>query len=254
LRASEDETDSALAELVRESGLGWSVSVFVTRSIAAAALGVLIGALLGSGGLSFLLGLAGAISLPLIARRARDRRQTLCDQQMPQALELMALALRAGHPMPSALAIAASEAPSPIADELRRATDEHDLGRPLPDVLLALGKRLQRSEAVHTFVVAVLVLQQTGGNLIAVIDRIVENARARAQYRQRLKALTAEGRSSAKMMALIPGVFGVLATSMDPTYATTLVQPGGGRVVLVVCGALWLVGVLWTRSLLKAGT
>jgi tight adherence protein B len=250
LKAGEEE-DSNLAKLVAESGLGWTMGQFWTRFVLASLAGFAVGLIVGgvAGGLG--LALAGAAIFPAAAYRAREKRLALCDEQMPQALEVMALALRAGHPLPSALAIAAGEAPMPIADELRRACDEHDLGRPVADVIAGIGKRLPSSEAVQTFVVAVLVLQQTGGNLIAVIDRIIENARARAQYRAKLRALTSEGRSSAKMLGLMPLVFGVMAALVDPTYASTLITTPGGNLVLLVAIALWAGGVIWTRRLVR---
>jgi len=195
--------------------------------------------------------MAGAAVFPLIARQAREKRLALCDQQMPQALEIVTLALRAGHPLPKALNIAAAEAPQPIGDELRRVCDENDLGRPMGDALINLGARLPSSESVHTFMTAVLVLQQTGGNLIAVIDRIVENARERAQYRAKLRALTAEGRASARMLAVMPLVFAVLAATVDPTYVDTLFFTGGGQIVFLIAVGLWLLGVLWTRRLVR---
>jgi tight adherence protein B len=170
---------------------------------------------------------------------------------MPQALEIMALALRAGHAMPKALALAADETPAPLSRELRRACDEHALGRPIEGVLAGFGQRLPGCEAVNTFVVAVLVLQETGGNLIAVIDRIVENARSRSSYQARLRALTSEGRQSAKLLALLPGAFGVLAMMSDPSYADMLLHDSGGRIITLISGSLWLMGVLWTRRLVR---
>lgn len=247
----EGDAESYFAKLAATSGFGWTPAVFMTRMLAAGGAGVVVGAILGGAPLGFLLGLVGLVVLPFAAKRAHAQRMAQCDQQMPQALEVMSLALRAGHPLPSALAVAAAEAPSPIADELRRAVEEHELGRPIGDVLVAFGKRLEGSEAVHTFVVAVLVLQQTGGNLIAVIERIVENARARAQYHAKLRALTSEGRSSAKMLGLLPGAFLVLAALADPTYLHTLLRTGAGNMILILTGALWLTGVLWTRRLVR---
>lgn len=99
---------------------------------------------------------------------------------------------------------------------------------------------------------AVLVLQQTGGNLIAVIDRIVENARARSQYRAKLRALTAEGRASARMLAAMPVVFALLAAMVDSTYTDTLFFTSGGQIVVLLATGLWLLGILWTRRLVAA--
>jgi tight adherence protein B len=251
LKVHENEV-SELARLLTESGLGWSMSVFVTRMVLATLSGIALGFVLGGVALALLLGAVGVAVFPVLARQARDRRLALCDQQMPQALEIVTLALRAGHPLPKALAIAAAEAPEPIAVELQRAVDEQELGRPIGDVLINMGQRLPESEAVHTFMTAVLVLQQTGGNLISVIDRIIENARARQQYRAKLRALTAEGRASAKMLALMPPAFAILAATVDPTYGETLFFTTAGNVVLAVTVGLWLLGILWTRRLVKA--
>jgi len=248
---SDEESASSLAKVVAESGLGWTMGQFWLRFALASLAGFAVGLIVGGAAGGLALALVGAAVFPAAAYRAREKRLALSDEQMPQALEVMALALRAGHPLPSALAIAAGEAPMPIAEELRRACDEHDLGRPIADVIAGIGKRLPGSEAVQTFVVAVLVLQQTGGNLIAVIDRIIENARSRAQYRAKLRALTSEGRSSAKMLGLMPLVFGVMAALVDPTYAATLITTPGGNLVLIAALALWAAGVIWTRRLVR---
>ena len=249
LLKTDEQKASDLARLVHDSGLGWTIGVFVARMVMASVAGLIVGFAIGGVVLALLLGVAGALVFPIVARQAREKRLNLCDTQMPQALEIVTLALRAGHPLPKALTIAAMEAPMPIAEELRRACDEHDLGRPIGDVLINMGARLPSSESVHTFMTAVLVLQQTGGNLIAVIDRIVENARARAQYRAKLRALTAEGRASARMLAAMPIVFAVLAAMVDATYTDTLFFNPGGQVVVLAATALWLLGILWTRKL-----
>jgi tight adherence protein B len=252
LLKSDEQKQSELARLVAESGLGWTVGLLVTRMILLGFAGLVIGWLIGGFLLGVLLATAGALTFPFIARQARDKRLELSDQQMPQALEIVTLALRAGHPLPRALNIAATEAPQPIADELRRVCDEVDLGRPVGDALINMGLRLPNSESVHTFLTAVLVLQQTGGNLIAVIDRIVENARARAQYRAKLRALTAEGRASARMLAVMPVIFAVLAAMVDPTYTDTLFFTSGGQIVVLLSVGLWLLGILWTRRLVAS--
>jgi len=243
--------DTGVRQLLIESGLGWSFGQFVSRSALASVLGLFVGVAAGSGFLGVMLGVAGGLGLLVFVRAARAKRLKRCDAQMPQALEIMAMALRAGHALPSALALAAEETPAPLCHELKRANDEQAMGRPLPHVLEALGERLPGCEAVSTFVVAVLVLQETGGNLISVIDRIVENARARSNYLQRLRALTAEGRSSAKLLACLPGAFAVLAAATDPTYADFLLHDPAGRIVAGVATGLWMLGIFWTRRLVR---
>jgi tight adherence protein B len=250
LRAG-DEGAGPCARLLAGTGLGWTPSGLVARSAAAAAAGASLGALLGGPVLALGAGAAGLAAPSLHARRARARRQRACDREMPQVLEIVALALRAGHPLATALGIAAAESPAPIGEELRRACDEHDLGRPVADVLVALAERLPGCESAHAFVTAVLVLEQTGGNLIAVVDRIVESARGRAQYRQKLRALTAEGRSSARMLSFMPVAFASIAAAIDPGYAGALLRTRPGNLVAATTLALWLLGILWTRRLVR---
>ena len=249
--ADDDEEDGTVARAVAESGLGWTMGMFFTRLAMAAFIGLIPGLLLKSGFLAVVFAIGGMAVLWVIIRTARTRRLALCDEQMPQALEIMALGLRAGHPLPKALTLAGDEAPAPLCFELRRAADEHSLGRPIGAVLESLGERLPGCEAVNTFVVAVLVLQETGGNLISVIDRIVENARARSSYQARLRALTSEGRQSAKLLALLPGAFAVLAMVSDPGYANMLFYDDGGRTITLIATTLWIVGILWTRRLVR---
>lgn len=245
---------AGLAGWLAASGLDWTTGELSARVAFAAVLGLVLGAAIGSGALAVIFALLGCAGMWFLVRRARARRLAQCDEQMPQALEIMALALRAGHALPGALALAAQESPAPLCHELRRAHDEHQLGRPIAEVLAGMGERLPGCAAVETFVVAVAVLQETGGNLILVIDRIVENARARSGYLTRLRALTAEGRQSARMLALLPLGFFVLAFAGDPRYMGMLIHDSGGRMILFVAIALWMTGIMWTRRLVRPMT
>ncbi|MDX2090211.1 MAG: type II secretion system F family protein [Kofleriaceae bacterium] len=257
-RTAEDARDGlmreeadGIARFLAESGLGWTPSELISRVGAAAVVGLLFGVALGSGALAFIFGLGGCLTMWILVRRTRARRLAQCDDQMPQALEIMALALRAGHALPGALQLAAAETPAPLCHELARAHEEHQLGRPIADVLAAMSARLPGCTSIDTFVVAVAVLQDTGGNLIAVIDRIVESARARAGYQTRLRALTAEGRQSARMLGALPVGFFFLALLSAPSHTAMLINDSGGRVILFVCIALWLTGLTWTRRLVR---
>jgi tight adherence protein B len=184
---------------------------------------------------------------------AREKRLRLCDQQMPQALRLVTLSLRAGQALPSALALAAKEGPNPIRGELQLAVEEHALGVDMGTVFEHLAIRLVRCEAAHTLCVAVRVLEQTGGNLIAVIDNIIDAARARTQYEAKLRALTAEGRMSAMILGAMPPGFFLIVGFIDPTYWPTLFGSVTGLMVLGLATGMWLMGVWWSRVIIKRG-
>jgi tight adherence protein B len=240
-----------LAILLDESGLGWDNRSFYLWVFTAGTAGLIIGSLLGGGPTGFLCGLGGAAFFPVKAIFARSKRMTQCDQQMPQALQLMVLALRAGHALPGALALAAREIGNPLRDELRRAVDEQGLGRPISEVISRMARRLPASESAQTFAVAILVLEQTGGNLISVIDRIISGARARTQYKARLRALTSEGRYSAMILACLPLAFFTIAGILDPNYWKTMFGTHAGHWVLGIVLSMWAAGGLWTYKLVS---
>ncbi len=238
-----------MAKLLAEAGLSWTPRDLAIRMMMAGAGGALIGAILaGHAFHAVLLGGGGIGVFPLWVMAKRSERLTRCDEQLPQALQLMILALRAGHALPGALALAARESPKPVRDELRRAVDEHGLGRPIGQVIANLSARLPTSDAAQTFAVAVLVLEQTGGNLIEVLDRLVENARARTQYKAKLKALTTQGRWSAWILCGMPFAFALVAAVLDPTYVPSLMAH---KMLFLVFFGLWTPGVLWTVRLVN---
>jgi tight adherence protein B len=250
LKAEDDGRRATLAKFIDESGLGWDPGSFINWSISAGAAGILFGAVLGGPFPAFVLGLAGGAFFPGWVEMARQRRMRKCDQQMPQALQLMVLALRAGHALPGALALAAREAPQPVSGELRRAVEANALGRPIGQVLEGLAKRLPQCDSAQTLAVAVAVLEQTGGNLISVLERIIDSARARTQYKARLRALTAQGRMSAWVLGCMPLAFAFIAVFLDPNYASTLATRQGLVVVfMVIC--LWACGITWTIRMVK---
>src|SRR5690606_19711297 len=104
-----EHDDAGITRWLAESGLGWTSGELAARVAVAALLGIVLGAAIGSGALAFILALLACTGLWIVVRRARARRLAQCDEQMPQALEIMALALRAGHALPGALALAAQE-------------------------------------------------------------------------------------------------------------------------------------------------
>jgi tight adherence protein B len=238
-----------LRQLIGQSGLHWTVGDFMSRALLAGGLGVVVGALAGSPLLSGLLGLAGPVVVWAVLQSARRRRIAQCERQMPHALELMVMALRAGQALPGAIALAASETPAPLGEELQRAVDEQALGRPLDAVLQGLAARLPNCTVVNSFVVSILVLQETGGNIIGVLDRMIDGARARTSYESRLRALTSEGRTSAWILGSLPGLFLVLASVLDPQFSRFVFADPAGHRILFIVAALWLGGVVWVRRL-----
>jgi len=239
------------ADRLDSAGLKGTPAGWIGRAIAVALVLGAVGQLV-SGPVAAALGALGGPALVLlwIARKRRLRVDRV-NAQLPHALELMLLGLRAGHALPRAVELAAEEVAAPAGTELRRVADEHALGRPLEQAFSALARRLEGSDAVRTLVTGVLVLRQTGGNLIEVIERILDTLQSQEQYRIKLRSLTAESRSSGFILSILPLAFGILAALADPSYMRLFVREPSGRTLGLAAIVMWIVGVVWMRRMLR---
>ena len=181
----------------------------------------------------------------------RNRRLRTVDTQLPKALELMVFGLRAGHGLEETLRFAASELMPPLSIELKRCVEEYELGRPIEEALLSLSLRLEPCRALRTFVEAVLVLKQTGGNLIEIIDQIVDSMRAQAAYEAKYRALTAEGRTSGMILGALPLLILAAIVLVQPDYLGSLLADSAGMTIIALAGGLWLAGVVWLARLAR---
>ena len=262
-----DTPDSSVPALLRaqeaEGGFALALSHLLEEAGDAPALGPLFSRM----GLSFLavfaitalvtasVGVAvvfGALStgfpILMLFRRKRARVDRI-EMQLPEALEVMSISLRAGHALSQAVRLTSREIDSPLREELSRVAEEVALGRSLEDALIAFGDRVPEAKTVRTFVVSVLVLRQTGGNLVEVLEQIIDGMRQQSQYARKLRAMTAEGRTSAFMLAALPPVFVGFTFLLNAGYIGHLFTPGLGYGILGVSVVLYIVGVMWTRRL-----
>jgi tight adherence protein B len=246
-------TQRGVASLVEQAGLDWTMAGVGLRAGGLTAFLLVFAMMLGEPSLALVALVAGPGAVWLYLLRARRRRLDRLDAQMPRVLEIMTLALRAGHAVPRAVALAADEVPAPAGTELRRVVEEQALGRPLEEAFVALSRRLPACTGIRALVTSVLVLRSTGGNLVEVLERIAEMLVARTQYRLRLRAVTSEGRSSGVMLSALPVVFALMVAWADPNYMRLFIDEPMGRLMALIGGVLWLLGTLWIRRLVRAG-
>jgi tight adherence protein B len=162
--------------------------------------------------------------------------------QLPDAMELVARALRAGHSLAAGMHVVAEEMPAPICKEFARVYDEQNLGIPLEDALKGMCDRVPNLD-LRFFVTSVAIQRQTGGDLAEILDRIGHIIRERFKILGQVKALTAEGRLSGIVLIAMPiGLF-FLMLVMKPDYIELLwTDPMGikmsiAAIVLVLLGA-----------------
>ncbi len=172
----------------------------------------------------------------------RDKRLKMFAAQLPEAMELVARALRAGHSLAAGLHVVAEEMPAPISKEFGRVYEEQNLGIQLEDALRGMVERVPNLD-LKFFVTSVAIQRQTGGDLAEILDRIGYIIRERFKILGQVKALTAEGRLSGVVLIALPiGLF-LLMLWMKPDYiselwtTTTGMYMSVGAIILILIGA-----------------
>lgn len=198
------------------------------------------------------LGLAVLFSLVplLLLLRRRNRRLQKIEAQLPEAMDLISRALRAGHAFPVALAMVGTESPQPIAAEFRITSDEVGFGVSVDSALNNLAARVP-SPDVRYFVMAVVIQRETGGNLAELLSKLAELVRERFKLFAKVRVLAAEGKLSAWILTLLP--FGVAATIglFNPGYLKVLFTDEAGLTLVYGALALMALGVLVMWRIIK---
>lgn len=191
------------------------------------------------------------LALPFAALEfAVRRRQRRFADQLPDVLQVIGGALRAGHAFGTAVEGAVQEVAEPASEELRRASVEARLGRPMDEALLDVAARTD-SEDLTWVVSALAVQREVGGNLAEVLGNVADTLRARASVRRQVQALSAEGRLSANIIAAIPFLMFVVLTVISPDYMSLLFSEPLGRVMIGIGLTLLVAGVIWLRRLVR---
>jgi tight adherence protein B len=146
-----------------------------------------------------------------------DRRRKAFLDQFPNAVDLVARSLQAGHPIPVALGIVAEQAPDPIGSEFGIAIDEMAFGLDRDEALANMARRFPLPE-LHLFVAAIQITRETGGNLAEVFLKLADVIRAKATLRKKIAALTAEGRLSCIILAALPVLLFATLTVLRPEF------------------------------------
>jgi tight adherence protein B len=215
-------------------------NTFICIAILLSTLGFLIGWLVGSWawslGLSLLLGV-----LPFMLMRWKRKRKTLqIERYMPDAMELLARSLKAGHTLPGTLDLVSQEVPGPLGIEMRITFEEQKLGLSMPQAFRRMGERVA-SQDLRFFVTAVIIQTETGGNLSEILENIGLIIRDRLKLKGKVQGLTAEGRFSAVILSLLPFITFLALFFLNRKYVMTLfTDPMGPNFII---GALISIGI-----------
>jgi tight adherence protein B len=233
------------------AGLPWNMARFQGLSLAAAFIGLMFGLIMGFPALPVIvLTLAfGAVPL-LYVYNCKEKRLDKIEQQLPDALDMMSRAMRAGHAFPGALQMVGDESPQPIAGEFKLTFDEINYGIPLQEALLNLATRVPSTD-LRYFVIAVLVQRETGGNLSEVLDKISKLIRERLKLMATIKVLSAEGRMSAWILSLLPFILGLIISILNPRLISVLWVDDMGKKMLAGAVTLMVIGIFWMWRMIK---
>ncbi len=222
----------------------------VASAVAALVFGVIGAAILRNAFLALIIAGVGAAFPTLLLRSALGKRADHLREQLPDVLTIMASSLRAGHSFMQALDTVAKEIAQPAATEFQRVVAEIRLGRPAEDALEALAERVGSADFMWA-VLAVNIQREVGGNLAEILDNVADTLRERATLRRQIKVLTAEGRLSAWVLALLPVGIALYMTAANPHYIGLLVTTTIGRVMLAGGLLLMGVGIYWMRRIVE---
>jgi tight adherence protein B len=237
--------------LLVQSGLNWSMTKFLGLTLLLVIVVLIAGLALHFYWLFILLGMVAVATLPyLYVLKARNKRIHTIEGQLPDALELMSRALRAGHAFPSSLEMVATEGPSPIAGEFRITFDEVNYGIPMQDALMNMTTRIASSD-LRYFVVAVLIQRETGGNLAELLDNLAKLMRERFKLLGQIRVLSAEGRLSAWILSLLPFVLAGVINIVHPKFLAVLWEDPAGLKLIYAALIMMLLGILWMRKIIK---
>jgi tight adherence protein B len=180
----------------------------------------------------------------------RKRRLAKFAAQLPEALELMARALRAGHSLAAGFSLVAQEMSDPIGGEFSRTFEEQNLGKPLEEALEDLTKRVPNLD-LKFFVTAIVLQRQTGGDLAEILDKIGYLVRERFKIWGQVQALTGEGRLSGIVLLALPPVLFIVVYRMNPDYLMLLFTDDLGKKMLVGGVLTQIFGALVIRKIVN---
>lgn len=176
----------------------------------------------------------------------KNRRIRMIDDQLLDAILLMAGALRSGHSFLQALELVSRETFPPLSEEFQRVLHENRIGLMLEDALNNLTSRTESKE-IELMVAGVLVQREVGGNLAEVLDNIAMTIEKRVKMQAKVRALTAQGRMSAWVISLLPFVLAFFIFTINPEYGGLFLQDPLGRIMLISGLIMLIIGIVLVR-------
>jgi tight adherence protein B len=262
----EVERLSAIGPLNRALGGDGVVAGWLRTTIQQSGLKITAGQLLLGSACLFLLVLAGVVStlhlwslglvlgavaagLPyMIVRTVRARRLRQFEEHFPEAVDLIARTLRAGHAFATGLRLASEELPAPVATEFQLLHDQQNFGLPMNEALKGFARRVPIIDA-QFFATAVLTQREAGGNLAEVLDNLSAVIRERFRIKRQIRVITAHGRLTGAILTAAPPLLAIFLVFRMPDQMRLLVSDPLGVKMIIVAAILQVAGGLLIRRI-----
>jgi tight adherence protein B len=244
----------ALQVRLESAGMDWSVYTFLSNIFAMLCLGLFLGLLLPIAGArvpSMIVYALLASTAPwVVMEYKRSQRIRTLEQQLPEAVDFIARAIRAGHALSTSMELLAAEGPDPIRTEFRKVHTQLSLGGDLETVLRHLIARVPLVD-VRFFVSAILLQRETGGNLSEILTSLGKNVRERMILKGQIRVATAHGRMTAMVLTLIPVFLVIFMLQNAPDQMAVFVEHPTGRLLGIWIIVSQVIGYLVIRKMIR---
>lgn len=194
--------------------------------------------------------LLGLLSIFIITAQIKARRQNKFIESLPDALDLMSRAISAGHSVPEGISIVAENFTGMIGEEFQLISDNMKVGSTLHEALEDAAASINSSE-FRFFTIIINVQQQTGGNVVKLLNDLSDTLRKKQATAQRIQALSAEPIASAVIIGLLPFLVIVLMSILSPTYIAPLITSNTGHMILGWCLIEQILGIMVMRRIIR---
>jgi tight adherence protein B len=235
--------------LISQANAKYPIGFFILFALFLALLGFLIGALVIRNQLaSLVLLVMGGVFPFLYLTILKHRRIEKFKRQLPEALDLMARALKAGHAFTNGMKLAADQFDDPLGTEFTEALDEINFGVSVPNALRNMAERIDCSE-IRYFVVGVILQRETGGNLAELMGILSYLIREKFKFQGKVRTLSAEGKLSAIILIALPIFIAGWLQFSNPKYLATLLVDPIGKAMIIGAVLLMIIGIFVMKKM-----
>jgi tight adherence protein B len=242
--------------LVEQAGVQRKPGLYILLSLALAFIGLLAGMPFHSAYFPLLPGFFVIIPCAIVSgllpfiylRHKRNKRFKKFEEQLPEALDLIARSLKAGHAFSSGVRLASEEMEPPVCDEFQKTLNEINFGISTQDALVNMTNRIPMDD-LRFFVISVILQRETGGNLAEILENLSRLIRERFKLNGHVRVLSSQARLSAYILVAIPFITAFVIHLINPNFFDALLENPSGKYVLAFGVAWMIIGIFFMKKM-----